>query len=45
MKLGGKVLDPKNPADAQVIARVQASQQPAAATTTAATTCIEQCHC
>lgn len=35
MRLGGKVLDPKNPADAKIIAQVQATQQqPQTATTT-----------
>lgn len=39
MRLGGKVLDPNNPADAQIIAKMQAAQQqPAAATTTTAAT-------
>jgi hypothetical protein len=36
MKLGGQTLNPNNPSDAQVIAKIQASQQPAAATTTSA---------
>jgi hypothetical protein len=39
MSLGGQKLDPNNPADAQIIAKMQAAQQqPAAATTTTAAT-------
>jgi hypothetical protein len=34
MRLGNKILDPNNPSDAQIIAKAQATQQPAAATTT-----------
>ena len=36
MRLGNKILDPNNPSDAQVIAKIQASQQPAATATTPA---------
>jgi hypothetical protein len=35
MRLGNKILDPNNPSDAQIIAKAQAAQQPAAATTPA----------
>ena len=35
MRIGNKILDPKNPADAQIIAQVQATQQTAGKPTTA----------
>ena len=34
MRLGNKILDPNNPSDAQIIAKAQAAQQPAATATT-----------